>query len=252
MGAHARSAAVQRARSELVGAGCAVDVVGLLPARAPAHGDGAGGHRPAATLTWPRYGDRCPGGGPPVPTDAERDESSRISSRSQVGIDNLKVGDCVLRKQYVEDLEDGEAPLGEVTAVPCDEPHKSEVFDVYTLSPDGFKNQGALDRKASMGCLPAFKEYVGAPTADHASRSSTTPPNSPRGCSPATRSPAWPAPARFWPTRGWPTRCWPTRCWPTRGTGVAAERRWLKLHAPAWSFSRAARCRSGPPGPVCS
>ena len=90
----------------------------------------------------------------------------------------------MLRKQYVENLEDGEAPLGEVTAVPCDEPHKSEVFDVYTLSPDGFKNQGALDRKAAMGCLPAFKEYVGVPTADHASRSSTTPPSSPRGCSP--------------------------------------------------------------------
>jgi hypothetical protein len=95
--------------------------------------------------------------------EAPRDESGRITSRSQVGVDNLEVGDCVLRMQLAADLEAGEVPLGEVTAVPCDEPHRSEVVDVYDLDPDGFKTQRALDRKAVMGCLPAFKEYVGVP-----------------------------------------------------------------------------------------
>jgi hypothetical protein len=93
--------------------------------------------------------------------EATRDESGEIQVRSQVGVDNLEIGDCVLRMQYVEELEDGEAPLGEVTAVPCDEPHKSEVFEIYGLDPDKFNTQRALDRKAVTGCLPAFKKYVG-------------------------------------------------------------------------------------------
>jgi hypothetical protein len=39
-----------------------------------------------------------------------RDESGQITSRSQVGVDNLVTGDCVLDIQYAEDLEPGELP----------------------------------------------------------------------------------------------------------------------------------------------
>lgn len=95
--------------------------------------------------------------------EGDRDESGQISARGQVGIDNLKVGDCVLHMELAADLDPGEVPLGEVTAVPCDQPHRAEVIDVYDLSPDGFENQRALDRKAVVGCMPAFKEYVGVP-----------------------------------------------------------------------------------------
>ncbi len=95
--------------------------------------------------------------------EGARDESGQITARSQVGVDYLVTGDCVLDIQYVEDLEPGEIPLGEVTAVPCDEPHRSEVIDVYDLDPDGFESQRALDRVAVTGCLPGFKEYVGVP-----------------------------------------------------------------------------------------
>jgi hypothetical protein len=65
--------------------------------------------------------------------------------------------------QHAQELEPGEIPLGEVTAVPCDEPHRAEVIDIYDLDPDGYKSQRALDREALTGCLPAFKEYVGVP-----------------------------------------------------------------------------------------
>lgn len=95
--------------------------------------------------------------------EADRDESGRVIARSQVGIDNLRVGDCVLRMQLVEEVESGETPLGEVTAVPCSDPHRAEVIDVYDLDPDGFTDQPALDREAVTGCLPAYKDYVGVP-----------------------------------------------------------------------------------------
>ncbi|HXH79826.1 septum formation family protein [Nocardioides sp.] len=95
--------------------------------------------------------------------EATRDASGEISARSQVGVDNLEIGDCVLRMQMLEDLPPGEQPLGEVTAIPCDEQHKSEVFHFYDLDPTGFENQKALDRQAVKGCLPAFQEYVGVP-----------------------------------------------------------------------------------------
>ncbi|MCW2832634.1 MAG: hypothetical protein JWN68_587 [Nocardioides sp.] len=51
--------------------------------------------------------------------EATRDASGEITAGSQVGVDNLEIGDCVLRMQLLEDLSPGEQPLGEVTAVPC-------------------------------------------------------------------------------------------------------------------------------------
>ena len=93
--------------------------------------------------------------------------------------------------QYVEELEAGEIPLGEVTAVPCDEPHRSEVIDIYDLDPDGYKNQRALDREALAGCLPAFKEYVGVPYRRSGLEITYYSPILPGVCSPARRSSAW-------------------------------------------------------------
>jgi hypothetical protein len=48
-----------------------------------------------------------------------------------------------------------------MTAVPCDEPHKSEVFHFYDLDPAGFDDQKSLDRQAEKGCLTAYEAYVG-------------------------------------------------------------------------------------------
>lgn len=92
---------------------------------------------------------------------AERDEDGAVTESTEVDVRNLEEGDCVLRMQYVEDLEPDEAATGLVTVVPCAEPHKSEVFEIYQIDPDDYPDQESLDRASLDGCLPAYADYVG-------------------------------------------------------------------------------------------
>lgn len=95
--------------------------------------------------------------------EGERDANGRITATSQVGIDHLRIGDCVLRMQTVDDVEAGEAPVGEATAVPCTARHLGEVYDIFDLDDEDFETQDDLDLAAVTGCLPEFKAYVGVP-----------------------------------------------------------------------------------------
>lgn len=79
-------------------------------------------------------------------------------------VDDFRAGfESGLRGPEPRRDEAGEEPLGRVRAVPCEEPHKSEVFYFYDLDPEGFETQRALDREAVQGCLPVFEKYIGVP-----------------------------------------------------------------------------------------
>jgi hypothetical protein len=84
----------------------------------------------------------------------ERDESGAISSRQTIPVAELQPGDCF-------DLPDGTAEVGDIAAVPCDEPHDAEVFHSYDL-PDAEQRPDSetiavANRDA---CVPAFEGFV--------------------------------------------------------------------------------------------
>ena len=91
----------------------------------------------------------------------ERDESGQLEDPGEIFVDELRVGDCVAAFERVEDLAPGDDPTGLVTVVRCDEPHLAEVFHRFTIDPDDYSSQSALDRAAEDGCIGRFGQYVG-------------------------------------------------------------------------------------------
>lgn len=90
----------------------------------------------------------------------QRDESGRITEAGSVSVFELQPGDCL-------PLTDDEAPeVGEVDAVPCDDPHAREVFALVDYDDEGegggaFPGAEALASFADAACADRFADYVG-------------------------------------------------------------------------------------------
>lgn len=91
-------------------------------------------------------------------TDDERpgDGSAETTVEGEtIDILDLDLGDCL---PYL----DGEEDLYEVTLVPCEQPHDSEVYFVFSMPEDaGFPGNDALTDEAISRCETAFEEFVG-------------------------------------------------------------------------------------------
>ena len=92
---------------------------------------------------------------------ATRDETGEIVSEGSVSAFDFQAGDCFNRPE-------GDAQVGDVAAVPCDEEHNSEVFAVLTYDgdEDDFPGADAMTGWAGENCPAAFEEYVGVPFAE--------------------------------------------------------------------------------------
>ncbi len=89
-------------------------------------------------------------------TAANRDDSGEIVGAGTLHIADVRVGDCF-------DLNDGSdlEEVGDIRAIPCDEPHAFEAYFTSEL-PDGeFPTRSALDAATESACLPAFEPFVG-------------------------------------------------------------------------------------------
>jgi hypothetical protein len=85
-------------------------------------------------------------------SDAQRDESGDITEGGEADVFDIGVGDCM----------GGDAPQGNVTsveAVPCDQPHDSEIYHSYTIPGDEFP--GDMSTITQEQCLPAFQQFIG-------------------------------------------------------------------------------------------
>lgn len=100
------------------------------------------------------------------PERAVRTDSG-VAVAGQLGVFELQVGDCL-------DLDESDATAGEfvdLAAVPCDQPHRQEVFHLGTV--EGFEvypGPSELASSADGACLGAFEDYVGTAYLDSAIR----------------------------------------------------------------------------------
>lgn len=95
--------------------------------------------------------------------DAQRDAAGAVASAGALGAFSIQLGDCLKEPAVggaeVEQVED-------VAAVPCSQPHESEVYARFDL-PDGpFPGDPAVSRAAEERCTTEFASYVGKPLAE--------------------------------------------------------------------------------------
>lgn len=89
-------------------------------------------------------------------TAANRDDSGTIVGAGTMSIVDVRVGDCFdLNDVNVEEV-------GDVRAIPCDEPHHYEAYFARDLEAGTYPTRSALDAEFETRCLPAFESYVGS------------------------------------------------------------------------------------------
>jgi len=94
---------------------------------------------------------------------ADRDESGAVVDGGDLDVFQVRAGDCL---GAGGDAEEG---VSTVTAVPCDQPHESEVFALVDHPADEdaeFPGEDAIGEFGDGECVEAFATYVGTAYAD--------------------------------------------------------------------------------------
>lgn len=92
-----------------------------------------------------------------VADDADRDASGTVTSKGDVPITEIQVGDC-LTKEIEDDVE-----LLTVEVAPCDDTHVLEAYGNFSLEDGAWPGQDQVDRLAEGGCVKRFEAFVGEP-----------------------------------------------------------------------------------------
>lgn len=83
------------------------------------------------------------------------DETGELAESGDVGVFDLKVGDCLA------DFEDG-AELSSINAAPCSEPHSDEIYAEGSIpDADEFPGTEAIETAAQDICLSEYQAFVG-------------------------------------------------------------------------------------------
>ncbi|MDR2974274.1 MAG: septum formation family protein [Propionibacteriaceae bacterium] len=85
--------------------------------------------------------------------DAGRDAEAQVTEAGDVDAFELQVGDCLLSADLAEEFS-------EVPAVPCDQPHDTEVMRLFDVSEPTFDDV-AIAEAADEQCASAIESYVG-------------------------------------------------------------------------------------------
>jgi hypothetical protein len=85
--------------------------------------------------------------------DAERDDSGAVSSKGELSVFDLRVGDCLMNV-----TASGEQR--EVEAVPCAQPHDAEVYTNIELADGPFPGDTFIDAKADRGCVARLRRQA--------------------------------------------------------------------------------------------
>lgn len=96
--------------------------------------------------------------------DSTRNENGEVIESGAVGVEVLKIGDCV---QLPPELKDGLAPtettsLASMVAVPCTELHDAELYSMKTLNLSQYPGEDALYGELSDFCVDDYVAYTGA------------------------------------------------------------------------------------------
>lgn len=91
---------------------------------------------------------------------ADRDDSGEIVEAGSVSAFQLRVGDC-----FDDDTDLGEE-VSSLAAIPCAEPHGSEVYalvDHLGGDEDPYPGEDVISQYSEDVCIPPFASYVGTP-----------------------------------------------------------------------------------------
>ena len=96
--------------------------------------------------------------------DSTRNETGEVIESGAVGVEVLKIGDCV---QLPPELKDGLAPtdttsFASMIAVPCTELHDAELYSMKTLNLSEYPGEDALYGALSDFCVDDYVAYTGA------------------------------------------------------------------------------------------
>jgi hypothetical protein len=88
--------------------------------------------------------------------ETTRNDAGEVVEGGELGAFRIRVGDC-----FVDTLE---GSFEAVDAVPCSQPHKSEVYAAFMLPGDGdaaFPGEASVQAGAEQGCYDRFTRFVG-------------------------------------------------------------------------------------------
>ena len=100
---------------------------------------------------------------PPPPSSPENPVDSLTSEDLDRMLPaKLRVGDCFDDKALAGiGIEDDGVQAGLVTRVPCERLHDFEAYDTFRIPGAEFPGRAEVERQAGLGCIKAFKPYVG-------------------------------------------------------------------------------------------
>ncbi len=97
--------------------------------------------------------------------DSTRSETGEVVESGVVGVQVLKLGDCVqLPSDFKSQLLTGIGELttfSSFTAVPCTELHDAELFSIKTVNKNEFPGEDALIAEFSSSCTDDYATYSG-------------------------------------------------------------------------------------------
>lgn len=95
-----------------------------------------------------------------IPTSPERDSQGRVTERHEISTFDIREGDCVDDPALMAAGGD-QIEVAQAQAVPCGQAHDLEAYRVFDLQGDAYPGRRAVVRRATLGCLQGFADFVG-------------------------------------------------------------------------------------------
>ena len=95
-----------------------------------------------------------------VPTSPERDSQGRVTERHEISTFDIREGDCVDDPALMA-AGDDQIEVARAQAVPCGQAHDLEAYLVFDLQGDDYPGGRTVVRRATLGCLQGFADFVG-------------------------------------------------------------------------------------------
>jgi hypothetical protein len=90
-------------------------------------------------------------------TDIARDaETNEVTETDELGVFAIQEGDCLLLPN-----EDGSGSIQTITALPCAEPHRGEVYAILLTEHEEWPGDDVIAEESWTACVAAFDDRTG-------------------------------------------------------------------------------------------
>jgi hypothetical protein len=95
-----------------------------------------------------------------APTEPQRDTAGRVTERQEISAFDVREGDC-LDDPALMGAGNDQIEVTQAEAVPCGQPHDVEAYLVFDLQGEDYPGRRLVVRRATIGCLQGFEDFVG-------------------------------------------------------------------------------------------